>query len=54
MKRCVVLSIESIDVGMSIKKEIDALMMANPRCKTKRSIVFVVIASIDVGISIEK
>jgi len=28
MKRCVVIVIESIDVGMSIKKELDALMMA--------------------------
>jgi len=53
MKRCVVLSIESIDVGMSIKKEIDALMMAIRRCIMKRRVV-VVIASIDVGISIKK
>jgi len=28
MKRCVVMLVESIDIGMSIKKEIDALMMA--------------------------
>ena len=28
MKRCVVMLVESIDIGMSIKKELDALMMA--------------------------
>jgi len=28
MKRCVVIPGASIDIGMSIKKEIDALMMA--------------------------
>jgi len=27
MKRCVVMLVESIDIGMSIKKELDALMM---------------------------
>jgi len=28
MKRCVVIPGASIDIGMSIKKELDALMMA--------------------------
>jgi len=28
MERCVVVAANSIDVGMSIKKELDALMMA--------------------------
>jgi len=28
MKRCVVMLVESIDIGMSIKKELDALIMA--------------------------
>jgi len=28
MKRCVVIVVSSIDIGMSIKKELDALMMA--------------------------
>jgi len=27
MKRCVVMLVESIDIGMSIKKELDALMV---------------------------
>jgi len=27
MERCVVIVIESIDIGMSIKKELDALMV---------------------------
>jgi len=27
MKRCVVIVVKSIDIGMSIKKELDALMM---------------------------
>jgi len=30
MKRCVVILVKSIDIGMSIKKELDALMMAIP------------------------
>jgi len=30
MKRCVVIGIKSIDIGMSIKKELDALMMTIP------------------------
>jgi len=30
MKRCVVIDGESIDIGMSIKKKLDALMMAIP------------------------
>jgi len=28
MKRCLVMLVKSIDIGMSIKKELDALMMA--------------------------
>jgi len=28
MKRCVIILVSSIDIGMSIKKELDALMMA--------------------------
>jgi len=30
MKRCFVIVVESIDIGMSIKKELDALMMTIP------------------------
>jgi len=30
MKRCFVIVVKSIDIGMSIKKELDALMMAIP------------------------
>jgi len=30
MKRCLAMAIKSIDVGMSIKKELDALMMTIP------------------------
>ena len=42
MKRCVVIVIESIDIGMSSKKELDALMMAIPRCMMKRRFVKVI------------
>ena len=42
-----------IDVGVSIKKELDALMMAIGRCM-KKWCPFVVINSIDVGMSIKK
>jgi len=30
MKRCVVIVVKSIDIGMSIKKELHALMMTIP------------------------
>jgi len=53
MKRCVVIDIKSIDIGMSIKKELDALMMAIPGCKMKRCVV-IDIKSIDIGMSIKK
>jgi len=53
MERCVVVVINSIDVGMSIKKELDALMMAIDRCPMEWSVV-VGINNIDVGTSIMK
>jgi len=53
MKRCVVIDVESIDIGMSIKKELDALMMAIRCCMMKRCLVMLV-SSIDIGMSIKK
>jgi len=53
MKRCVVIDVESIDIGMSIKKELHALMMAVPCCKMKRCVV-IDVESIDAGMSIKK
>ena len=53
MERCVLVVTNSIDVGMSIKKELDALMMAMARCPMERCVV-VIIKSIDVGMSIKK
>ena len=52
MKRCYVL-VESIDIGMSIKKELDALMMATARCPMEWC-PCVGINSIDAGMSIKK
>jgi len=53
MKRCVVIGIKSIDMRMSIKKELDALMMTIPGCDMKRCFVGLV-ESIDIGMSIKK
>ena len=53
MERCVVVVINSIDVGMSIKKELDALMMAIDGCIMEWCVV-VETNSIDVGMSIKK
>jgi len=53
MKRCVVIVVSSIDIGMSIKKELDALMMTIPGCMMKRRVV-IGIKSIDIGMSIKK
>jgi len=53
MKRCVVIDVESIDIGMSIKKELDALTMAVQCCKMKRCVV-IHGESIDIGMSIKK
>ena len=53
MKRCFVGLGESIDIGMSIKKELHALMIAIPCCKMKRCFVGLV-ESIDIGMSIKK
>jgi len=53
MKRCVVIDVESIDIGMSIKKELDALMMAVQCCKMKRCVV-IHGESFDIGMSIKK
>ena len=53
MERCDVVESNSIDVGMSIKKELDALMIAIARCIMERCILDA-ISSIDVGMSIKK
>ena len=53
MKRCVVTVVKSIDIGMSIKKELHALMMTIREGVMKRCIV-IVIKSIDIGMSIKK
>jgi len=53
MEWCVIDAINSIDVGTSIKKELDALMMATGRCPMEWCEVDV-INSIDVGTSIKK
>jgi len=53
MEQRVVAVINSIDIGMSIKKELGALMMAIDRCPMEWCVV-VVINSIDIGVSIKK
>jgi len=53
MKRCFVGLVESIDIGMSIKKELDALMMTIRGCDMKRCVV-IDVESIDIGMSIKK
>ena len=53
MKRCVVGVVTSVDVGMSIKKALDALAVAIARCQVKRCAAADT-GSIDVGISIKK
>jgi len=53
MKRCFAILINGIDIGMSIKKKLDTLMMAIQRCLMKRSIA-IFINGIDIGMSIKK
>jgi len=53
MKRCTLIDIKSIDVGMSIKKELHALMMAFRGCMMKRC-TLIDVKSIDIGMSIKK
>jgi len=53
MKRSRPITIWSIDIGVSIKEELDALMMAISRCMMKRSR-SITISSVDIGTSIEK
>jgi len=53
VKRGIAVSTDSIDVGMSIKKELDASIVAVARRQVQWCIV-VVIKSIDVGMSIKK
>jgi len=36
MERCVVFGITSVDIGLSIKKELDAFMLATSRCVVER------------------
>ena len=53
MERCVVVVCKSIDIGMSIKKELDALMITFRRCIMERCAVGKC-TSIDIGMSIKK
>ena len=53
MKRCIVFLVANVGIGMSIKKELDALMMPLDRCSMKRCIV-ILVSSIDIGMSIKK
>jgi len=53
MKRCTGILINGIDVGMSIKEELDALMMAIRRCIVK-SCFATSINGIDIGMSIKE
>jgi len=54
MERCAAIAITSIDIGMSIKKELDALMMAARSCIMERCVVVGAFQSIDIGMSIKK
>jgi len=53
MKRCIAIFINGIDIGMSIKEELDALMTTMQRCAVKRSIA-IFINGIDIGMSIKE
>ena len=53
MERCLVLRSNSVDLGTSIKKELDALMTTIRACDMERS-VLVATDSIDIGMSIKK
>ena len=53
MKRGAVILVSSIDIGMSIKKELDALTMTLIRCIMKRCIA-IDCARIEIGMSIKK
>mgnify|MGYP001104610204 CR=1 FL=1 len=53
MKRCVVLVVKTIDIGMSIKKKLNALMMTSHYCKMKRCVV-IHVKSIGIGMSIKE
>jgi len=52
MKRCFVIP-GDVDIGMAIKKKLDALTMTIPGCKMKRCVV-IDVESIDIGMSIKK
>jgi len=53
VKRCIAIWRSSIDVGMSIKKDLDALMTTIRRCNMKRRTA-ILINGIDIGISIKE
>jgi len=53
MKRCTGILINGIDIGMSIKEKLDALMMTFRRCNMKRCIA-IFINGIDIGMSIKE
>jgi len=53
MERCIIEVVTSIDIGMSIKKEHDALMIAILCCIMERCFVSVT-KGIDIGMSIKK
>jgi len=53
MERCAAIVVTSIDIGMSIKKDLDALMMAARSCIMERCAV-AGSKSIDIGMSSKK
>jgi len=54
MERRILDVVTSIEVGMSIKKDLDALMMAARSCIMERCVVVGAFQSIDIGMSIKK
>jgi len=53
MKRCFAILINGIDIGMSIKEELDALMTTLKRCAVKWCMA-ISINGIDIGMSIKE
>jgi len=53
MKRCIVVAITIVHVGMPIKEDLDALMVAFRRCDMESGII-VVTASVGIGVPIKE
>ena len=54
VERCSPTRASSIDIGMSIKKELDTLTMAILCCNVERCSLKITASTIDVGMSIKK